>query len=243
MLFHSLILIPICASLALAQDSAPTAEPVKPSVVKLSETKHQIGAVTFDQKTREIRFPAKVNMAEGLIEYLIVLAQGKLHEALLITEISSTHLNLAFSLLRYPPSRELFLIPDEDGRLTDKYPEVPAAIKAGARIAIDVEWDDQGRTRRVPINDWIQHAVKTTAMDAGPWVYSGSDFNEGKYVPEITGDIAAILVSPAAIINYPGTDNQDDTAWVAFPKRVPPLETNVTVIIAAYSDTSPLPKP
>jgi hypothetical protein len=243
MLFRSLILVPICASLALAQDSAPIAEPVNPSVVKLSETKYQIGAVTFDHKTREIRFPAKVNMEEGLIEYLIVLAQGKVHEALLITEISPTHLNLAFSLLRFTASRELFVIPDEDGRLTDKYPDVPAAIKAGARIAIDVEWDDQGRTRRVPINDWIQHAVKTTAMDAGPWVYSGSDFNEGKYIPEMTGDIASILVSPAAIVNYPGTDNQDDTAWVAFPKRVPPPETNVTVIIAPYSNTTPLPKP
>jgi hypothetical protein len=243
MLFRSFILIPLCASLALAQDSPSTAEPVKPSVVKLSETKYQIGAVTFDQKTREIRFPAKVNMEDGLLEYLIVLAQGKVHEALLITEISPTHLNLAFTLLRYTPSRELFVIPDDDGRLTDKYPEVPAAIKAGARITIEVEWNDKGSTRRVPINEWIQHAVKTTAMDAGPWVYSGSDFNEGKYVPEMTGDIAAILVSPAAIINFPGTDNQDDTVWVAFPKRVPPQETNVTVVIAPYSNRTPLPKP
>jgi hypothetical protein len=243
MLFRSFILIPLCASLTLAQDSPSTAEPVKPSVVKLSETKYQIGAVTFDQKTREIRFPAKVNMEDGLLEYLIVLAQGKVHEALLITEISPTHLNLAFTLLRYTPSRELFVIPDDDGRLTDKYPEVPAAIKAGARITIEVEWNDKGSTRRVPINEWIQHAVKTTAMDAGPWVYSGSDFNEGKYVPEMTGDIAAILVSPAAIINFPGTDNQDDTVWVAFPKRVPPQETNVTVVIAPYSNRTPLPKP
>ncbi len=243
MFFRSSLLIPICASLTLAQESAPTAEPVKPSVLKLSETKYQIGAVTFDQKAREIRFPAKVNMEEGLLEYLVVLAQGKIHEALLITEISPTHLNLAFTLLRYTASRELFIIPDEDGRLTDKYPEVPAAIKAGARIAIDVEWNDNGSTRRVPINEWIQHAVKTTAMAAGPWVYSGSDFNEGKYVPEMTGDIAAILVSPAAIINFPGTDNQDDTVWVAFPKRIPPQETNVTVIIAPYLNLTPLPKP
>ncbi len=236
MISRSFILISVCASLALAQDSAPKAEQAKPSVVQLSETKYQIGAVTFDQKTREIRFPAKVNMEEGLLEYLIVLAQGKVHEALLITEISPTHLNLAFTLLRYPASRELFVIPDEDGRLTAKYPDVPAAIKAGARIAIDVEWNDKGSIRRVPINDWIQHAVKTTAMDAGPWVYSGSDFNEGKYVPEMTGDIAAILISPAAMINFPGTDNHDDTVWVAFPKRMPQQETNVTVIIAPYSN-------
>lgn len=238
-----LVLIPTCASLARAQDTPPPQAPLPSSVVKLDETKYEVGAVKFDKQTREIRFPAKVNMTEGLLEYLIVLPQGKVHEALLITETSPTDLNLAFTLLRYTASRELFAIPDQDGRLTDKYPDVPSAIKAGARISIDVEWDEQGSTRRVPISDWIQHAVKTTAMDAGPWVYSGSNLQEGKYVPEMTGDIAAILVSPSAILNFPGTDNQDDTAWVAFPKRVPPPQTNLTVIIAPYPNTTALPKP
>lgn len=246
-----LILIPVCASLALAQAEPPveakpqavpaqTADPVKPSVIKLDETRYQAGQVVFDRKTREIRFPAKVNMAEGLLEYLLVLQQGKAHESLLITDISPTHLNLAFTLLRYSASRELFLIPDEDGGLTNKRAEVPAAIKAGARIAIDVEWNDNGTTRRVPVNEWIQHSVKTTAMAAGPWIYCDSDFSEGKYLPELTGDIAAIIVAPAAMINYPGADNQDDTVWFAFPKRVPPQETNVTVIIAPYPNASPL---
>ncbi len=238
-----LLIIPTCISLALARDVPSPQTSLPSSVIKLDETKYQVGAVKFDQKTREIRFPAKVNMAEGLLEYLIVLAQGKVHEAMLITEISPTDLNLAFTLLRYTASQELFAIPNEDGLLTDKYPDVPAAIKAGARISIEVEWDDKGTTRRVPINDWIQHSVKTTVMDAGPWIYSGSSLQEGKYVPEMTGDIAAILVSSQAIINFPGLGNQDDTSWVAFSKRVPPPQTNLTVIIAPYSNTAPLPKP
>jgi len=252
MLLRLLILIPACACIALAQGSPfggpksepeQAAEPVKPSVIKLDETTYQVGGVIFDQKTRQIRFPTKVNMAEGLLEYLIVLQQGKAHESLLITEISPTHLNLAFTLLRYPASQELFSIIGEGGHMTRERPDVPAEVKAGARITIDVEWTENGVTRRVPVNEWIHNPANDTALAAGPWIYSGSDFSEGKYVPEMTGDIGAIMVAPAAMINYPGIDNLDDVTWFAFEKRVPPQGTNVTVIIAPYQNVKTLPKP
>ena len=37
-------------------------EPVKPPVEQIDETRYRIGKVTLDKKTREIRFPAKVNL-------------------------------------------------------------------------------------------------------------------------------------------------------------------------------------
>ena len=60
------LLIPACISLSLAQESppanTPSTEPVKPSVTKLDEYRYQIGDVILDRKSREIRFPTKVNM-------------------------------------------------------------------------------------------------------------------------------------------------------------------------------------
>jgi hypothetical protein len=251
-----LAILVLTASLSLAsgQDRAPVepnslpapdqpVEPVKPVVEKLDENRYRIGEVTFDNKSREIRFPTKINMVEGLLEYLIVHQKGKVHESLLVTDVSPTHVNLAFTLLRYPASRELYPLPNDTGGVSDKFPEVPAEVKAGARIRIDVEWNDDGKTRRLPINDWIQHAVKTTAMPPGPWVYGGSEFFDGKFVPETSGDIAAIFVSQGALINYPGDDNRDDTVWLAYPKRVPAEGTNVTVIIAPYSKSPSPQKP
>ena len=252
MLLRLLMLIPASATLVLAQDTPPAepqqapeaaAEPVKPSVRKLDGTRYQIGGVIFDQKTREIRFPTQVNLTEGLLEYLIVHQNGKVHEALLSTEISPTHLNLAFTLLHYSPSKELYPLPNETGGTSNNFPEVPAEVKATARVTIDVEWTAEGKVRRVPVNEWIQHSVTSAAMPAGPWVFGGSDFHEGKFVAETTGDIAAIFLSMAALINYPGDDNADDTAWAPFPKRIPPEGTNVTVIIAPYQNVKPLPKP
>jgi hypothetical protein len=242
------------ASLTPAQDRAPVepaslpapdqaVEPVKPTVEKLDDTRYRIGKIVFDRKNREIRFPTKVNLTEGLLEFLVVHQNGKVHESLLVTDVSPTHINLALTLLRYPASRELYPLPSETGGASNQYPEVPADVKAGARVAIDVEWNDNGKTRRLPANDWIQHAVKTTAMPPGPWVYGGSEFFDGKFVPESTGDIGAIFVSPAALINYAGDDNRDDTVWLPFPKRVPAVGTDVTLIIAPYPSTQTLPKP
>jgi hypothetical protein len=254
-LFHLIILSGFAAiQAAFAQERAPVEpttlpapdqqmEPVKPVIEKIDASRFRIGGVTFDHKTREIRFPATVNMTEGLLEFIVVHENGKIHESLLITRISPTHLNLAFTLLRYPPSPELYLLPNETGGTSGEFPEVPPDVKAGARISIEVEWEDGGKTRRFPINDWIQHAVKTTAMPAGPWVYGGSVVYDGQYTPETSGDIAAIFITPSAIINYPGEDNRDDTVWVPFPKRVPAEGTNVTVIIAPYPNHRPLPKP
>jgi hypothetical protein len=215
--------------------------PVKPSVEKLDESRYRIGTIIFDQKTREIRFPASVNMSEGLLEFAIVHENGKIHEALLLTDISALQLNLAFKLLRYPASEELYLLPNDRGGLSDKFPEVPEEVSKGARIDLSVEWEDAGRTRKVPLNEWIQHAVKGSTMSSGPWVYGGSLVHEGRFAAEVTGDIAAIFITNSALINYPGTDNRDDTVWLVYPKRVPEAGTKVTVIIAPHQDAKPIP--
>lgn len=254
MFVRHFILVTAIATMALAQDVPPPApprepavekpaEPVKPSVKKLDDTRYEIGEVTFDQKSREIRFPTVVNMTEGLLEFLVVHKNGKVHESLLATDISPTHLNLAFTLLRYPPSRELYPLPNETGDAPDKFPDVAPEIKAGARVAIEVEWKDGEKIRRVPVNEWIQHEVKSTSMPAGPWVYGGSDFTNGKYAPESTGDITSIFMSVSSVLYYPGVDYNNDDVWIPFPKRVPEAGTPVTVIIRPYQNAKPIPKP
>ena len=241
--FRLLMLVLVSATFLTAQEPPPSAEPAKPAVKKLDDTRFQVGDVIFDQKTREIRFPCKVNMTEGLLEYVIVHQKGKIHESLLATEVSPTDINLAFTLLRFRPSRELYALPNETGGLSDKFPDIPPEIKSAARVTIDVAWKDGDRLRRIPVNEWIQHEVKTTSMPVGPFVYGGSDFHEGQFVAETSGDVAAIFISQAALLNYPGQDNADDTVWIPFPKRVPAQDTNVTVIIAPFKSALPLPKP
>ncbi len=209
--------------------------PVEPAVKELDDERLQIGEVVFNRKTREIRFPAKVNMAGGeLLEFALVHANGKVHEALLLTETSAMDINLAFKLLRYPASSEFYAIVDEDGTMSNRFPEVPPEVKAAARLDIGVEWQEAGKTRRAKLNEWISHASTGQAMPADPWVYGGSGIHEGKFVADLTGDYIAIFLSSAALINFSGKDNNSDEVWTPFPKRVPPEGTKVTVVIAPH---------
>lgn len=218
-------------------------EPTKPEIEKIDGDRYRLGKITLDKKTREIRFPAKVNMIEGLLEFLVVHQNGKVHESLLATDISPVQLNLAFTLLNYKASQELYPLPNATGGVSNKFPDVPADVKDAARIRIDFEWSEDGKSRKASANEWIQHAVKTSeTMPSGPWVYGGSGFQDGKFNAEVTGDLIAIFLSQAALINYPGTDNQDDEVWIPYPKRVPEIGTNVTVIITPFSKTEKAPK-
>jgi hypothetical protein len=244
-MFRPAILLMAAARLACAEPAAveprtlpapdqPVA-PVEPVIKELDAERLQVGDIEFNRKTREIRFPAAVNMNGGeLLEFAVVHAKGKVHESLLVTEISATHLNLAFKLLRYPASAEFYPIVEEDGSVSDKFPEVDQKVKDAARITLSVEWTDAGKKRTVPINDWISHGSTGQAMPADPWVYGGSGIYEGKFMAETSGDLIAIFLSNSAIINFSGKDNHSDEVWLPFPKRVPPEGTKVNVIIAPY---------
>ena len=62
--------------------------------------------IHFNRTTGEIRFPAKVNMTQDQIEYIIVTEKGKTHESLLSTTTSPFILNVVMLLCRYQPSAE-----------------------------------------------------------------------------------------------------------------------------------------
>jgi len=231
----------LCASL-LPLSAAETADtdPVPlstPPVEKLVDGTLRIGEITADPKTREIRIHTKVNLDDELLEFVLVHQDGKIHESLLTTTASPLHLNLAFKLLRYTASPELYVIQHEPGVSSGEFPVVPEETKAAARIKIEVEWRDGERIRKVPVNDWIQHSVKGSAMPPGPWVYGGSSVYQGTYLPESSGDMIAIFLSNSSIINYPGNDNHDDTVWWPYPKRVPEPGTDVTLLISPNSKT------
>lgn len=62
-------------------------DPAKPAVEKIDASRYRIGKVIFDQKPREIRFPAKFNMIDGLLEFLVVHENAETHESPFVTDI------------------------------------------------------------------------------------------------------------------------------------------------------------
>ena len=225
----------LIATVSQAEEKAPEA-PAKPKIEQIDKDRYRIGDVTFDKKTREIRFPALVNMREGFLEFLVVHEHGAVHESLFRTHVSPTHINLALTLLRYKPSKEFYRIPTEKGTPSDEFYSVPEETKLAARIDIQVEFEKDGVMQRLPVNDWVRHETTAKAMPPGHWVYGGSDFYKGNFIPEDSGQIAAIFITDTALINYPGTDNINDDVWTVMTERVPDLETKVTLILAPLKE-------
>ncbi len=208
---------------------------VKPLIQEIGDDQLRIGKITLNKNTREISFQAGINMNEGIIEYVLVLTQGKVHEALFLTDISPTNLNIALKLLRYQESPELFEIMDEDFNFTGKFPKVPEEQKKAARIAIEVTWKKEDTSHTVPLNELILHATTEKSMPPGPWLYTGSYLHEGRYKADIAGDIIAILTSQPAMINYLGKDRENDEVWLPHKKRLPEIESVVTITIKPHS--------
>ncbi|WP_338687238.1 YdjY domain-containing protein [Haloferula helveola] len=209
-------------------------EPAKPAIERLEDGRMKVGEVTFDPKTREIRFPAEVNMTEGLLEFFVVHRNGKVHESLLLSDISATNLNIAFKLLKYKASRELYVKVEEDGSLSNEFEEATPEEKKESRLKLLVEWKDGEETKSVSANDLIAHAATEKAMPKSPWVYGGSFVYDGKFVAETSGDLMAIFLSNSALINFSGEDNELDDVWLPHPTRVPAQGTKVTVLIQPY---------
>ncbi|MGJ8635187.1 MAG: YdjY domain-containing protein [Luteolibacter sp.] len=208
----------------------------KPPVEKTGETTYRIGQITFDSKTREIRLPTIVNQREGLLEFLLVHQNGKIHESLLRTTASPTHLNLALTLLRYKPSRELYRVMEEHGVVSEKFFQEDPENKKAARLSLEIEYRKNKKALRSPASDWIRNDTIAQAMPPTHWVYGGSEIYQGTFIPESTGDIAAIFITNTALINYPGTGNLNDEIWTAHTNRIPDLETKATLIIAPYKE-------
>ena len=165
----------------------------KPEIKQLNANEYQIGKVSLNKKTREITFGAGVNLVDRPLEYLLVNTKGKVHEALFLTDISPLNLNIAMKLIGYKGSKELFEIVDEDYLPTGKFHEVPDEIKKAARLDILVQWEADGKTNTVPINDLIIHSTTTKPMAPGPWLYHGSYMHEGQFKAEVNGDIFSII--------------------------------------------------
>lgn len=228
---HIIASLLLSCGLLAAQD-APAQSTSKPAVKDLGNGEYSIGDITFKKKDRSISFPARVNMIDGLLEYAIVHQKGKIHEALLVTDVSPFQLNVALKLLSYKPSEELFPILDEDFVPTDKYPVVSEEVKAAARVEILLSWKKKDGTKaNASLNDWITHTTTEAPIPALPWIYNGSYIHEGVFQAESSGDISAIFTNGAALFNYPGKDRGLDTVWIATPDRVPPIDTPVTVTI------------
>lgn len=219
--------------LAVAVDLPPQPQDTPPpSIRELSAGVWQVGPMRVDRADRSVRFPALLNMREGLLEYVLVHVRGKDHESLLTTEVQPYHLQVAMLLLgakgadaglltNAPPSG-----PIRAAELGASNPPVP-----GEPVTIAVEWRDANGTNRQPVEALLRNKQTGNPMKAGNWTFSGSMVWEGNFIAQIEGSMIAVITDISAIFNNPRKDRDEDSLWEANTKALPPERTAVTVTV------------
>lgn len=243
-------LVPLLGSALLAtaappitntEQAPPNVPPVPPAtepglqhppslITQISKTKYRIGKIEFEQGTRVITFDATLNMNKGMLEYALVTQTGKVHEALLATDISPFNLNLALLVLNYKPAENFIpagLLPP------DKQPPPgakPSPIDQSNGFDIKISWKDaDGILKTARIEDWVHNDATRKKAEHSPFVYTGSQLDSnGTFAAQSTGSIIALYSDPVAIFNSPRKGSDSDEIW-SVDSGVPPLQTKVQV--------------
>ena len=199
---------------------AATPERQKPGIRKIAENTYRITDITVDTKQRTVTFPARENLREGVLEVLICTEYGKTHESLVSTQVDPLHLNVAFLLLGL------------EGGHAVKHQGDPTK-PVGSPVEIWLKVNDKEEKKPVRAEDWVYNTQESRPMLRTNWVYVGSVVTEDGFMAQRLGQIVTTFHDPFALIDNPLPGGGDDTVYVPNTKEVPPLGTEIIVVIKA----------
>ena len=179
-----------------------------------------IGKVHINRRTKEVSFPATVQLTDGAIEVLITTKKGRTYETLLASDIEPYNLQLA-----------LLLSGAENGtRFQSKEPpKGKDAIPQGDIINIFVK-TEKGKVQ--PVTNWLINAKTQKPFKKNQWVFVGSSFNsQKKCLAAKDGNIVTTWSFGNTILDNPSQTGDTDDYFNVNNKTVPKSNTPVTVIM------------
>ncbi len=195
----------------------------------------QIGRVEFDREKRTVTVPATVCVTNQILEYALVATGGKTYESLLVTAASPVDMHLALLLLGV---RQVPVLGDA---------KQAAPIPVTNALQIDVSWQTNGQEVTVPLSNLIAFTdghseVLGLPMSLDKWLYNGSQFDQWGFEAQREGSLVSLIRDPAALVNNPGSDRDNDLIHFPNMRILPEQGTSVSVILR-LPVVAPLPPP
>jgi hypothetical protein len=180
---------------------------------------------------KAVMLEAMVCLRKGLLEHLMCRRHTKEHEAILTAEVDARDVH-----------KTLLAIGAKEGKPVQFQPRF--APPSGSTIKITLEYQEKGKTVRVPAQKWIRNVKTKKDLDVD-WVFAGSrlypnPFDETK--PPIyganEGDVICVSNFPTAMLDLPinSSKDNDDLTFEAHTERIPALETRVWVILEPVAE-------
>jgi hypothetical protein len=195
-----------------------------------AETKRvQLGKNVFFETQgdeRRVVINAWVCLDKGPLEHLMTRKGQKEHEAILAADVDAREVQAALLAAGAKP-----------GSPVQYQPKFVAP--SGSRIRITLRYEDNGKAKIVPAQQWVRNARTRKDLDVD-WVFAGSRFIDNPLDPKAKpyylandGDLICVANFEGALLDLP-IDSTKDNANLAFEvntDRVPARDTKVTVIL------------
>lgn len=240
-LITCLALLPVHAqdeAAALDEETVPSPKELI-AVTTIEAGRYKIGEVEINAKTREITFPATVNMREGLIEFPVTHINGRVHEAIFTTEVLPIQLQTALLLTNYQPSREAFPLPPEkevplgEPMPPPKFPPVNPA----SHVRVSFSWTD-GTGKRTTTR--LESVLAFAEMDESKplveyadqsthWIFTGSTEEMGAEVFDMGGAMVGTRLEKECILNPEPHPKILESVWFVKAETIPELGTPVKI--------------
>jgi hypothetical protein len=207
----------------LGGDAGPE---VRPAVRRLGPGLYAVGNATIDVERRAVRCPARVNMRRGgPIELLACLAEGKVHESVLVLDVAPLDLQIALLLLGLEPGRNPAV----------HYAEGEAhPTREGSPVRLKVKWAGPGKSEQPVDAGLLLRNVKTGGTAEGArWVFTGSRWVEGRFGASIEGSLVVAYHDPLALLELQAEEVNDDVYFNANEAAIPEVGTEAEFIIEA----------
>ncbi len=192
-------------------------EKAQPKVEPVGDEQYRLGEIWFDAKTREVRLPVVVNMAEGgPIEYLLVHESGKIHEATFYTTVQPRSLATVLKLIRFPQVN---------------FADSLATRQVSPEKQIAFEFVTTADSDRASVAGFFIDLMSQKPLKEMPFFFSGSFWEQGTFRAQSEGSFVAVRDDPSAMFHFLHTGAEEDERWVANPALSPPVGTRGTLIM------------
>lgn len=223
-----------------AEGGQPVQKPGAPPIKRLDAYRLRVGSVFVDRLNRFIEFPGRVNMQEGILEYVACGTQGKLHESVLEVLAEPSHIHLGLLLIGLEPRKY--------NQPADPY-EVPKMIAEGGRVELEMHWTDptSGAEKSGPPVVWLYDRKEKGAPPKQAWFFEGSQFWNNRYVADVERSIVSLIPDRNAVITI-GDDagnpyRGDAQGYEVYKDVIPPNGTPVKVTAKVFGFEPPTVEP
>jgi hypothetical protein len=218
-------------------EAEPAAQPPDDGDSGLEVTKDMIrldpkAPVWVDRKQKQVAVDGRITLREGGLEIFACPRGTKEHEAIVAIFAKPSTVHAGLLVLGAHP-----------GKPTQLQPKYRPAT--GDEVEIYVLWQDAAGTRHKVRAQEMVRDVKTKKEMTSSWVFAGSGFWKDdvtgrEFYLADSGEFICLSNFPSAMLDVPidSTDSNDSLEFQPFTEHIPPVGTNVRLILIPKLNTA-----